>query len=292
MSDGSLLTAATLFQRAARFGVRSALLAAKQKTIPLLRQGTTLSVGSQQPPPEVVKRHGPAPDVYSVDVNYWLWKVAIDIIQNQRKIGLLFVHTTDYPMHMHPPDASESQAHLRGIDNFLKEAAEADPNLAFFLVADHGMNFKTTVVNLNKALPARGVEVKLAVSAERDQYPRHHSGYGGTAFLYLNAPGDAEKVVKTLREIEGVEEILTRTEAAKKYRLNPHRIGDLWVSATKHVVFGHSATERESLPKGYRSHGSAYELDIPCVIYRYGGKLPDPDEIKTNVDVCKGLYVS
>jgi phosphonoacetate hydrolase len=156
MSDGNLLTAATLFQRAARFGVRSAFLSAKQKTVSLLRQGTTLAVGSQQPPPEVLKRYGAAPDVYSADVNYWVWKVAIDVIKNQPRIGLLFVHTTDYPMHKHSPEASESQAHLRQIDLLLKEAAEADPEMAFFLVADHGLNFKSTVVNLNKALPARG----------------------------------------------------------------------------------------------------------------------------------------
>src|SRR5262245_49874256 len=36
MSDGNLLTAATLFQRAARFGVRSVLVSAKQKSVPLL----------------------------------------------------------------------------------------------------------------------------------------------------------------------------------------------------------------------------------------------------------------
>jgi hypothetical protein len=56
------------------------------------------------------------------------------------------------------------------------------------------------------------------------------------------------------------------------------------------VVFGHSAPEREALPKGYRAHGSAHELDIPCCIYRYAGKLPDPAEVRTNVDVCKFLY--
>ena len=50
MSDGNLLTAATLFQRAARFGVRSALITAKQKSVPLFRLGTTLAVGSQDPP--------------------------------------------------------------------------------------------------------------------------------------------------------------------------------------------------------------------------------------------------
>jgi hypothetical protein len=31
---------------------------------------------------------------------------------------------------------------------------------------------------------------------------------------------------------------LTRAEAARKYRLNPHRIGDVWVTAAKDVVFG------------------------------------------------------
>jgi phosphonoacetate hydrolase len=290
MSDGNLLTAATLFQRAARQGVRSALISTKQKTIPLLRQGTALAVGSQQPPPDVAQRHGPAPDVYSADVNYWVWRVAIDVIKHQPRIGLVFVHTTDYPMHMHAPGASESQAHLRTIDALLQEAAAADPDMAFFVTADHGMNFKTTVVNLNKALPARGATVKFAMSAERDQYPRHHSGYGGTAFLYLHAPGDEAKVVAALRRVEGVDEILTRAEAAKKYRLNPHRIGDLWVTARKDVVFGHSTDEREALPKTYRSHGSAYELDIPCVIYRYAAPLPDPAALVTNVDVCKFLY--
>jgi phosphonoacetate hydrolase len=290
MSDGNLLTAATLFQRAARFGVRSALLSAKQKTIPLLRQGTTLAIGSQQPPEEVVKKFGPAPDVYSADVNHWLCGVALDVIKNQPRIGLIFLHTTDYPMHRYPPEAGESRLHLKKIDEFLKEAADADPGLAFFVVADHGLNAKTAVVDLTRTLAARGAAVKIAMSAERDQYPRHHGGHGGTAFVYLKSPDDAGRVVKTLQKIEGVEEVLTRDEAARKYRLNPHRIGDIWVTAGKDVVFGHAATEREELPRGYRSHGSTYELDIPCVIHRYTGKLPPPMEVPANVDVCKFLY--
>jgi phosphonoacetate hydrolase len=290
MSDGNLLTAATLFQRAARFGVRSALLSAKQKTIPLLSRGTTLAVGSQEPPPQLVRKHGRPPDIYSPDVNYWVGKVALDVIKNQPRIGLLFVHTTDYPMHRYAPEAGESRAHLQRIDAFLKAAAEADPDLAFFVAADHGMNGKATVLDLGKALAGRGVAVKVALSTERDQYPRHHGGHGGTAFVYLKSPADAARAVRALTTIEGVEEALTRDEAARKYRLNPHRIGDVWVTATKDVVFGHLAKEREALPRGYRAHGSAHELDVPCVIYRYAGKLPDRAEIRTNVDVCKFLY--
>ncbi|HZY87200.1 MAG TPA: alkaline phosphatase family protein [Gemmataceae bacterium] len=290
MSDGNLLTAATLFQRAARFGVRSALLSAKQKTIPLLGRGTALAVGAQQPPPELVQRLGPPPDVYSPDVNYGVWEAALDVIKNRPAIGLIFVHTTDYPMHRYPPEGGESRAHLQRIDDYLKAASLADPGLVFFLTADHGMNAKATVLNLGKALARRGVEVKIALSTERDQYPRHHGGHGGTAFVYLRSAADVGKAVRALRKLEGVEEVLPRDEAARKYRLNPHRMGDVWATAVKDVVFGHSAQEREALPKGYRAHGSAHELDVPCVIYRYAGKLPGPDDVRTNVDVCKFLY--
>lgn len=240
MSEGNLLTAATLFQRAARFGVRSVLLSAKQKTIPLLKQGTALAVGSQQPPPELVRKFGPPPDIYSPDVNYWVWEVALDVIKNQPATGLIFVHTTDYPMHNYPPEAGESRAHLQRIDDFLKAASQADPDLAFFLTADHGMNAKATVLNLGKALARRGVEVKVAMSTERDQYPRHHRGYGGTAFIYLRSPADVGKTFQALRKLEGVEEVLPRDEAATKYRLNPTGSGTCvsprgrtWCSGTR-----------------------------------------------------------
>jgi hypothetical protein len=111
-----------------------------------------------------------------------------------------------------------------------------------------------------------------------------------TAFVYLRSAADVGKAVRALRKLEGVEEVLPRDEAERKYRLSPHRMGDVWVTAVKDVVFGHSAQEREALPKGHRSHGSAHELDIPCIIYRYAGKPPDPDDARTNVDVCKFLY--
>lgn len=292
MSDGNLRTAATLFQRAGRFGVHSVLLSAKQKTLPLLRQGTALAVGSQQPPPEVVQRCGPPPDVYSAEVNYWVWEVALDVIRNRPTAGLIFVHTTDYPMHRYPPESGESRAHLRRIDDYLQAASRADPRLAFFVTADHGLNAKSMVVNLGKALAGRGVGVKVALSTERDQYPRHHGGHGCTAFVYLQDPADTARAMRLLEKIEGVEEVLTREEAAKKYRLNPYRIGEVWVTAVKDVVFGNCTQEREELPKGYRAHGSAHERDVPCIIYRYTGRLPDPADVRTNVDVCKLLYRS
>ncbi len=292
MSDGNLLTAPTLFQRAGRFGVRSMIVSAKQKTVPLLKQGTVLAVGSQNPPEEIVQKYGKPPEIYSMDVNYWVWKIAIDVIKNQPKIGLLYVHTTDYPMHKFAPESEPSRVHLKTIDNFLAEAADADPNMAFYIAPDHGLNAKSTVLNLNRTLTRNGIDFKIVMSAERDQYPKHHGGFGGTAFIYLNSPNDIDKVVKVMGDVKEIEEMLTREESAKKYKLNPHRIGDLWLTAVKDVVFGHSTEEREQLASDYRSHGSAHEQDIPCFIYRHDGKLPDASEINSNVDVCKFLYRS
>ena len=290
MSDSGLLTAATMFQRAGRFGVRSIIVSAKQKTIPLMKQGTTLAVGSQDPPAQIIERYGKAPEIYSPDVNYWVWKVAIDLIKTQPGIGLFFVHTTDYPMHKFSSEAVESQVHLNTIDQFLAEAADADPDMAFIIAPDHGLNSKSTVLNLNRTLARKQVEIKIAMSAERDQYPKHHGGFGGTAFVYLKSSTDIDKAIHALRDVEEIEEILTRDEAALKYKLNPYRIGDLWVTAKKDFVFGHSKEEREKLAADYRSHGSAHERDIPGFIYRYDGNLPDENEITTNVDLCKFLY--
>jgi phosphonoacetate hydrolase len=219
-----------------------------------------------------------------------VWEAALDVIKNRPTVGLIFVHTTDYPMHTYPPEAGESRARLRRIDDFLDASSRADPGLAFFVTADHGMSAKATVLDLGTALARRGVEVKVALSTERDQYPRHHRGHGGTAFIYLSSPADVGKAIRALRRLEGVEEVLPRDEAARKYRLNRHRLGDVWVTAVKDVVFGHAAREREALPRGYRSHGSAHELDIPCVIYRYAGELPGPAGVRTDVDVCRLLY--
>ena len=48
----------------------------------------------------------------SREINYWLWEVAIDILKHRPDIGLLYVHTTDYPMHTWVREAAESKEHL------------------------------------------------------------------------------------------------------------------------------------------------------------------------------------
>src|SRR5262249_28093196 len=81
MEDAGSLRCPTVFQRAAERGVKSALLTAKQKTVALLSRGTELAVAAEAPSPGVTGRYGSPPPIYSREINYWLWEVAIDLLK-------------------------------------------------------------------------------------------------------------------------------------------------------------------------------------------------------------------
>ena len=124
------------------------------------------------------------------------------------------------------------------------------------------MNDKRRCYDLARALAAAGRPILFAMSAERDPYVRHHRTFGGTAYVWLEKPADSEGVELALRELEGVENVLTRHQAAQSFRLHPDRIGDLMVLGDRDTVFGPLAAPSEDLPPGFRTHGSCHELRV------------------------------
>ena len=290
MESSDFLLRPTISQRAAKHGVKSALLTCKKKTINLLARGADIAVAAEAPPAEFAARYGKPPDIYSREINYWLWQVAVDLLETRPDIGVLYVHTTDYPMHMWAPDRDESQEHLRRLDALIGEAAAAAPDAAFFLTADHGMNYKKRCWDLDKALGARGTQVRFALSAEKDRYIKHHRTFGGTAYVWLNSPGDAPEVRERILQLEGIEAVRTREEAAREFALMPERIGELVVTGDKETVFGELPQEFEALESAYRSHGSLHESDVPLVIYNYKGKVPERERFGRNADLAHFVF--
>ncbi len=290
LEGGELLLAPTIFQRAAQRGVQSALLTSKLKTVSLMRAGTSFALAAEAPDAAWTQRLGEAPPIYSAEINHWLFRAALDVLCTRPEIGLLYVHTTDFPMHEWPPGAPQSQAHLAGLDALMGEMAQAAPDAAFLVTADHAMAHKSRVWDLDRALMVRGAPVRLAISAERDRYLRHHRGFGGTAWVHLHVPGDAVPVTEALHSLSGVEQVLPRAEAARTLRLMPSRIGDLVVLGDRDTVFGHlESAECEALPPEYRTHGSTYELDVPLVIHNARG-APDAGYFVHNLDLARWLY--
>lgn len=290
MEDAALLRAPTLFERAAGRGIKSALLSSKKKTVSLLPRGAEVVVTAEAPPAEWVARLGPAPPIYSREINYWLLRGAIDLLRRRRDIGCIYVHTTDYPMHTWAPDAAESHEHLTRLDALIADAMAAAPDAAFLLTADHGMHHKSRCWDLAKACSNRGVPVRIAISAERDRYLQHHQGFGGTSWVYLNRPGDADRAAGVLTTLPSVAEVLGRTDAAARYHLMADRIGDLAVFGDRDTVFGDLDQETEALPPEYRSHGSSSELDVPLFVYNAEG-APSAEYFEHNFDVARWLYV-
>ena len=144
-------------------------------------------------PPDFIDRFGQPPDIYSREINYWLWDVAIDILVHRPDIRLLYVHTTDYPMHMWPAAASESQEHLARLDELIGAARAGAPDAAFLLTADHGMNYKKRCWDLARACAERRVPLRFALSAEKDRYVKHHRTFGGAAWVWLQLTGRSGK---------------------------------------------------------------------------------------------------
>ena len=290
LEDPAFLRAETIFQRAAARGIRSALLTCKQKTLLLLGGATDVALCAEAPDAATVDRLGAPPPMYSAEVNDWLLSAALGLVRERPDLGLVYVHTTDFPMHAWAPEDPRSQAHLAMLDARIGALREAAPDATFLVTADHGMTPKTRCIDLAALCAERGLPVRFAVSPVADRLVRHHRGFGGVSYVYLRRAGDAGPVRELLLGVPGVEAVLTRTEAAARFRLMAERIGELVVLPDRDTVFGDLGVPVERLAADYRNHGSLHELDIPLLACGPAAARLLPEAPEHNLDLTRNLF--
>lgn len=290
LEDASFLCTPTIFDRAKEMGIRSALLTCKSKTTKILGKSVEIAIAAEEPTIDIVERYGHPPSMYSSDINYWLCEVALNILSKRPEIGLVYLHTTDYPMHMWPPEAPESKNHLSTLDGYLGKFYETAPDAVFLITADHGMNYKKRCWDLAKACANRGLPLKFAISPVADRLLKHHRGFGGVSYVYLKDIKETEAATNLILSLKGVEEVLDRDTAATRFRLMASRIGDLVVIPDINTVFGDLPEEIEDLESTYRSHGSLYEMDIPLLVFNPHGNYPDLEDLQFNLDLTRLLF--
>ena len=259
MESGEFVAAETVFQRAAAVGARSLLVTAKDKLRRLLGGGASLSLSAEQPPAWVVAGVGEPPPIYSLEVNRWVLDAGCYIMA-QQDFDLVYLTTTDYAMHTYAPTHPESARHIALLDEGLGAVAALAAGGRLLITADHGMSAKSRLLHLPARLARYGVEA-LAVPIIKDRYTVHHSNLGGCIYVHLRRPAQLAQALDILRNTDGVEAALPREVAARRYALMPERMGDIMVLGAREVVFGDPA--EVSLPPGLRSHGSAYEAEVP-----------------------------
>lgn len=290
MESRDLLLCPTLFQKLKANGIRSALIASKKKSVALLPEGADLAISPETADSSWIARIGKPAGIYSSDVNYWSMNAALYLLKNRPDLHCLYIHTTDYPMHTWAPSDSNSLKNLMRMDEYIRQLMLAAPDAIVLITADHDVNHKDRCVDLQKSLALQQVPIRIAISAERDKYLKHHRGFGGTSYIYLNNKRDEASVTNALLKIKGVKTVLTREEAAGRYHLLPSRIGDLVVLADSVTVFGDLGnTAEEELPANYRTHGSEYEQRIPLIILN-AGKTPPASYFHYNKDLVAWLF--
>jgi phosphonoacetate hydrolase len=290
MNSAEMINCPTLFERAKRKGVKSALLTSKKKTLELFHRDVEIGIAAEAPSKEVINRYGMPPDIYSKEINYWLWQTAIEIMKEDDDIRLMYVHITDYPMHTWGPQDSASKEHLQTLDRLIEKAMKTDPEAVFYATADHGMNYKRQCWDLYRVLEKKNLKPRFVLSPERDYYVVHHRNFTGCSWIWLNRSSDFDATIDVLRNLPGVEDILTGSQTANQYHLNPEHLGDIVVLGDKHTMFGEMETSYEQLPPTYRAHGSLHEMRLPLLIWNHNDPLPPENEFEYNFNLTQHLF--
>jgi len=284
MNDPKWLRAPTILAALADADARVAVVTAKDKLRRLLgHQMRGICFSSERADQLSEEENGiedvlplvgmPLPDVYSAELSEFVFAAGVKLLQTRRP-DVLYLSSTDYVQHKHAPGDADANRFYAMFDRYLAELDAA--GAVVVVTADHGMNGKVkldaspNVIYLQDRIdewlgPGRS-RVILPIT---DPYVIHHGALGSFATIYL--PADALGDARTrLREMAGIEVVLPRDEAARRFELPADRIGDLVVVAERSVVLGTSVSRHDlsQLELPLRSHGGISEQRVPLVVNR------------------------
>jgi phosphonoacetate hydrolase len=291
MNDPKWLRAPTLLAALADAGKKVAVVTAKDKLRRLLGHRMKGICFSSEKSNEVTPAENgiadvlalvgmPVPDVYSAQLSEFVFAAGVKLAQQHRP-DVMYLSTTDYVQHKHAPGTPGADAFYAMMDGYLAQLDEMGWVIA--LTADHGMNSKVgldgrpDVIYLQDWCDAQLGPAKARVILPiTDPYVVHHGALGSFATIYLPTDVESSGIVSELRQLRGMEAVLTREEAARRFELPADRIGDVVCVSERFTVIGTSASRHDlsGLDAPLRSHGGISEQRVPLVVNR---KLPGLD---------------
>lgn len=281
LSDPSFLRAPSIHAALRDAGARVLCLTAKDKLRRLLAHGdvaaTSAEKAHQHPIPAygiddvvaLVGRKNPGP--YEWDMSHYALEIGLAVSRSVGLIDLLYVSTTDFVQHAEGPGGPMADRFYRRFDELLGDYL--DLGYVVGMVADHGMNAKhlpdgtPRVHYLEDVLTAAGIANFHVVLPITDPYVVHHGALGSFAWLHVDEH-DRERARAAVAALDGVEEVLTRQEAAIIYQHPPDRIGDISVAADARTALGKSRAKHDLsvLTGPLRSHGGRHEQIVPVIV--------------------------
>jgi phosphonoacetate hydrolase len=291
MNDPRYLRCGTILAAFAQAGARVAVVTAKDKLRRLLgHEMSGICFSAEQANETTAVEHGiadglglvglPLPSVYSADLSEFVFAAGVKLMESVRP-EIMYLSTTDYVQHKHAPGSPEANAFYGMMDGYFAKLAGLGATLA--ITADHGMNAKTDTASqprviylqdhLDEWLGAARARVILPIT---DPYVVHHGALGSFATVYLPEGADAEALRQQVAGLAGMEVVLGRDPACRRFELPPDRVGDLVAVSQRHVVIGTSAARHDlsGLDAPLRSHGGISEQTVPWLLNRPTGGVP------------------
>ena len=287
MNDPKFLRIETLFPSFQRAGCRIAVVTAKDKLRGLLGKDLELAAGkacsfsSEKSDKATLAENGidkvnalvgmAVPDVYSAGLSEFVFAAGVKLMERDRP-EIMYLSTTDYIQHKHAPGTPVANDFYAMMDGYM---AKLDAmGCTIVLTADHGMNAKfgkdgqPDVIYLQDLFDGWvGKDKAKVILPITDPYVVHHGALGSYAVVYCADPAPQ---IARLRAMAGIEAVLTKEEAARRFELPPERLGDIVVVSTKHKVLGTSAAKHDlsGLTEPLRSHGGISEQKVPLICNR------------------------
>jgi phosphonoacetate hydrolase len=285
MNDPKYLRCDTLLAAFARAGAWVAVVTAKDKLRRLLGHGLRgVCFSAEKADQTTLGEHGiadalglvklPVPSVYSAALSEFVFAAGVKLMESMRP-DIMYLSTTDYVQHKHAPGTPEADAFYHMMDGYLAKLAGLGATIV--VTADHGMNAKTDgagapqVVYLQDQLDGwLGAAQARVILPITDPYVVHHGALGSFATVYLPSAADAADVGRRLAGLRGIEAVLARDEACRRFELPLDRMGDLVVLSERHVTVGTAAARHDltGLDAPLRSHGGLSEQRVPLLLNR------------------------
>jgi phosphonoacetate hydrolase len=285
MNDPKYLRAGTVLAAFADAGAKVAVVTAKDKLRKLLGNHMKgICFSSEKADQATMLENGidnvldlvrmPVPSVYSAELSEFVFAAGVKLMETRRP-DLMYLSTTDYVQHKAAPGSAAANSFYAMMDRYLAQLDELGATIV--LTADHGMNDKhdsdgkPNVIYLQDVLDGwYGVDKARVILPITDPYVVHHGALGSFATVYAPDEATAAQWILRIKEVPGMESVLSRVEAAKRFELPPDRIGDIVVVSERDTVIGTSASRHDlsALEVPLRSHGGVSEQRVPLICNR------------------------
>jgi phosphonoacetate hydrolase len=285
MNDPKYLRAGTLLAAFADAGAKVAVITAKDKLRKLLGNHMKgICFSSEKADQVTLAENGitdvvamvgmPVPSVYSAELSEFVFAAGVKLMESRRP-DLMYLSTTDYVQHKAAPGSPAANAFYQMMDGYLAQLDALGATIV--LTADHGMNDKhdsggqPNVIYLQDVLDEwYGAGTARVILPITDPYVVHHGALGSFATVYAPDATTAAAWTERIKQVPGMESVLSRSEAADRFELPPDRIGDIVVVSERNTVIGTSKSRHDlsALEVPLRSHGGVSEQRVPLISNR------------------------